>query len=120
MSFLLVLVTGIIVTNSTALRDVRSGEFVVVDVNDDDVVKMAAFATEALSSRRNKTGQLKLDKIVAAKKQTSFESGVKFEITTTYFPDNSKNSWNCDLVITHQPWSKSNNTKLIQSSCTDN
>ena len=120
MSFLLVLVTGIIVTNSTALRDVRSGEFVVVDVNDDDVVKMAAFATEALSSRRNKTGQLKLDKIVAAKKQTSFESGVKFEITTTYFPDNSKNSWNCDLVITHKPWSKSNNTKLIQSSCTDN
>jgi hypothetical protein len=87
------------------------GGFTPAKVNDAEVVKMADFATTAVSANMN-SGPVKLLKIVKAEIQAV--SGTKYKLNLELAGAYSK-VIPCEVVVFHQP--KTNTQKMLRSSC---
>ena len=88
------------------------GGFSPAKVDDADVLKMADFATTAVSANMN-SGPVKLLKIVKA--ETQVVSGTNYKLNLELSGANSE-VIPCEVVVFNQPWTKTQ--KLIRSSCT--
>lgn len=88
------------------------GGFSTAKVDDADVLKMADFATTAVSAKMN-SGPVKLLKIVKA--ETQVVSGTNYKLNLELSGANSE-VIPCEVVVFDQPWTKTQ--KLIRSSCT--
>lgn len=91
------------------------GGFSPAKVDDSDVLKMADFATTAVSASSN-SGPLKLIKIVKAETQVVAGTNYKLnlELANTNAGENAA-PIPCEVVIFDQPWT--NTRKMIRSSC---
>ncbi|KAI9555406.1 hypothetical protein GHT06_017921 [Daphnia sinensis] len=91
------------------------GGFSPAKVDDPDVLKMADFATTAVSASSN-SGPLKLIKIVKAETQVVAGTNYKLnlELANTNAGANAA-PIPCEVVIFDQPWT--NTRKMIRSSC---
>nr|CAH0104200.1 unnamed protein product [Daphnia galeata] len=88
------------------------GGFSPAKVDDADVLKIADFATTAVSANMNST-PVKLLKIVKA--ETQVVSGTNYKLNLELSGANSE-VIPCEVVVFDQPWTKTQ--KLIRSSCT--
>lgn len=88
------------------------GGFSPAKVDDAEVVKMADFATTAVSANMN-SGPVKLLKIVKA--ETQAVSGTNYKLNLELAGANSE-VIPCEVVVFHQP--KTNTQKMLRSSCT--
>jgi hypothetical protein len=88
------------------------GGFSPAKVDDADVLKIADFATTAVSANMN-SGPVKLLKIVKA--ETQVVSGTNYKLNLELSGANSE-VIPCEVVVFDQPWTKTQ--KLIRSSCT--
>jgi hypothetical protein len=88
------------------------GGFSPAKVDDEEVLKMADFATTSVSANMN-SGPVKLLKIVKA--ETQAVAGTNYKLNLELSGANSE-VIPCEVVVFHQP--KTNTQKMIRSSCT--
>ncbi|XP_057377755.1 uncharacterized protein LOC130699429 [Daphnia carinata] len=88
------------------------GGFSPAKVDDPDVLKMADFATTAVSASTN-SGPVKLLKIVKA--ETQVVAGTNYKLNLELSSGANAAPLPCEVVIFDQPWT--NTRKMIKSSC---
>lgn len=101
-----------------------AGGFASANVEDEDVKKMAKFATETIS-RTSNYGLLKLVKIIAARTQMVAGKNYKMNLELASIPLRTKIyvyntsidlTYNCEVIVFDQPWKKTRQLSKFQCS----